>query len=278
MVMNKFMLCQIADYNLVHEGNAAEWVIEIKYDGTRAAAVHENGELHMVNRRGYFIERRYPEIMPELQRFLPADSVVDGEVCVFEPEPRLTISNFSKLLKREQQKDRFKISLLSKSMPCHYVVFDILKWKGKDLTGLPIEQRQVLLEDLLGSSNPHIIFPQQFTNLEKAWECVQKNHLEGLILKKKGSKYAFSRSYDWLKLKDIKKVTCALDSFEDSGRGFTAIAGNIRVGVGSRAMAQQIRAALTKGQTPVVEIAFLELTEGHNFRQPVFKRLVEVRA
>lgn len=274
----RMMLCKLADYDLVNETNAGDYIIEIKYDGTRALGKHIDDKISMVNRSGFFIGYRYPEVYAELEKFLDANSVVDGEVCYFEPTPRLTISNFNRLLSREQQRNRFKISLLSKKFPCHYVIFDVLKWNGKDMTHLPIEQRQLFLEDKLTSLKTNydrLIFPKQFKDLEIGWSFVKEHQLEGLILKKKASTYQFARSLDWLKLKDIKKVICKVDSFEDTGGGFTAIAGNIRVGVGKREYADQIRAMLTAGHKPTIEIAFLEITEGHNYRQPVFKKIVE---
>lgn len=129
----------------------------------------------------------FPEIKP-LMKFLPKDTILDGELCILENPFR---ANFWELLERNNLQNQRKIKLLSSRNPASFVAFDILQYEGQDVTGQPIEERKKLLESI-----PEIPKIRTF-NVESLLEQVVPEKMEGIVLKKKRSTY---RS-DWLKYK-----------------------------------------------------------------------------
>src|SRR5215471_4403222 len=84
--------------------DAPEYSFEIKYDGVRAlAAVDEMGwRLVRTERADY--TARYPEL--DLVRRLPAGTLVDGELVVFDDDGR---PNLRRLLRRHGLADPWRI-------------------------------------------------------------------------------------------------------------------------------------------------------------------------
>ena len=122
------MLCQKGDPKIL---SSDQYIFQPKLDGTRALYI--DGKL--MNRRGRNIRYRYPEFN-NLQ--IEKDTIVDGEVVVYNDKG---LPDFSLLQSREQTTNKLKIEILSKQYPSTYVVFDCLRYKGRDLTEEPIETR-----------------------------------------------------------------------------------------------------------------------------------------
>jgi bifunctional non-homologous end joining protein LigD len=87
--------------------------------------------------------------------------------------------------------------------PIVFYAFDLLRLNGKDLRSLPIEERKAKLEELLKKPRGVIRYSVSFTeDIEKLLSRTRKLGLEGLIGKRKGSRYeAGKRSGAWIKIK-----------------------------------------------------------------------------
>ena len=112
----------------------SEWVYEIKLDGYRALAIHAAGKRSLYSRNGKSFDRQYPHIIEALAE-LPLDTVVDGEIVALDDTGR---PDFNLL-----QHFRAKASSIC------YFVFDLLIYRGYDLTGLPLLERREILNGLL---------------------------------------------------------------------------------------------------------------------------------
>jgi len=270
--METCMLCGLARYSMVNELAEKDYLVELKYDGERALA-HTKGvfDFELFNRRGRNISVQFPEIVEAIRKWLPPNCMVDGEIVAGNLERG---GDFQTLQKRTHLQDKFKISLLSKTAPATYIVFDVLKWIGQDLTNLPLEER---LEKLKERSCNR---PMCFNTIKDGWSYVQTKECEGLILKRKGSHYSYSRSDNWLKLKDIKKLIVEVVQTEITIKGgFKLYCENgIKVACGKRENFEHIKELLGAGLKPLVEIAYLETTEKDNLRQPVFSRIIGGKA
>src|SRR5258706_16460024 len=87
--------------------------------------------------------------------------------------------------------------------PLLYYVFDLLNLEGKNLTGLSLVQRKAMAEKLIARLTPTIRFSASIKADSEALVAeMQACGLEGLIAKKKDSKYESGRrSGAWVKFK-----------------------------------------------------------------------------
>jgi bifunctional non-homologous end joining protein LigD len=87
--------------------------------------------------------------------------------------------------------------------PIVYYAFDLLRLNGKDLQGLPIEERKAKLDELLKKPPGVIRYSVSFTkDIPQLLERAGQLGLEGLIGKRTGSRYeAGKRTGAWIKVK-----------------------------------------------------------------------------
>src|SRR5205823_3576809 len=129
---------------------------------------------------------RFPRIARALARIVVGDAVIDGEVCVLDP----------------QGVPRFELIQQGRVDEAVLFAFDLLRLDGEDLRGRPLEQRRDLLKSVLSNAPPEVRLAEQMPGpIPEALEEVRKRGLEGLILKAPGSVYEKGRSREWLKLK-----------------------------------------------------------------------------
>jgi bifunctional non-homologous end joining protein LigD len=100
------------------------WSFELKWDGFRAVVSTEDG-FYVRSRRGW----NMTTVLPEL-RGLPAGLVLDGELVAWKgSEP-----HFPLICRRVLNRDM--------SVPMTYVIFDLLRCHGRDLTRQTYEERR----------------------------------------------------------------------------------------------------------------------------------------
>jgi bifunctional non-homologous end joining protein LigD len=87
--------------------------------------------------------------------------------------------------------------------PLLYYVFDLLNLEGRDLVSLPLRRRKALAESLVSAVSPLVRFsPALEAPSEQVIGELKARGLEGLIAKKRDSKYEFGRrSGAWAKFK-----------------------------------------------------------------------------
>lgn len=112
----------------------APWIWEIKLDGYRALAVKPPSGLTLFSRNRKSLNRQFPHIVKALAD-LPEGMVVDGELVAIDDSGRPDF-NLSQNFRTEASR-------------IHYYVFDLLCWKERDLTRLPLIERRTLLKGLL---------------------------------------------------------------------------------------------------------------------------------
>jgi bifunctional non-homologous end joining protein LigD len=166
-----------------------EWTFEIKWDGYRALGYVRNGEARLVSRRGNELTGRFPEVAKALEKAVRSpECVVDGEVCALDEDGRPSFSAM-------QQGQRTLV----------YAVFDVLEVDGVPVVDLPLEERRDRLDALLDlkTKGAELVQPSaQFDDGEALFEAAKQQRLEGVMAKKRGSRYAEGRrTRDWLKIK-----------------------------------------------------------------------------
>lgn len=178
------------------------WV-EVKWDGIRAMGTWAGGRMRLHARRGTDITDRYPELTADGAPFLPvADAVVDGEIVAFDAHGR---PSFSLLQNRMHLTRPREIEREVVRTPIVYMLFDLLRLDGHDLTGMPLRERRTLLEDVIADLDAPVQIPPVFDDVDAALAASREFGLEGVVVKDPRSRYRPGRrSPSWLKLKHTR--------------------------------------------------------------------------
>ena len=273
------------------------WLFEVKWDGFRAiATIDADGAVALTSRNGLDLLKRFKELGSIGTAFRSLPVVVDGEICALDAEGR---SSFQAL----QQVD---MNVRGKGRPpLTYVAFDLLYADGRDLRALPLEERKAKLEALIVPDRG-VLYSQHIVGRGKEFfELAQREHLEGIMAKRRDSPYRMARSRDWFKLKAKHEEEFVIGGWTDpkgSRSEFGALllgyyedgklvfAGQVGTGFNQKLL-RDIGAELRKRErktspfaalprmnppghfvTPelVAQIAFAEWTDDGLLRQPVF--------
>ncbi|WP_091030311.1 non-homologous end-joining DNA ligase [Microbacterium oxydans] len=182
--------------------SAPSWV-EVKWDGIRAMGTWADGRMRLHARRGTDITARYPELTADGAPFLPVvDAVVDGEIVAFDAHGR---PSFSLLQNRMHLTRPREIEREVIRTPIVYMLFDLLRLDGHDLTGMPLRERRTLLEDVIADLDAPVQLPPIFDDVDAALAASREFGLEGVVVKDPQSRYRpGQRSPSWLKLKHTR--------------------------------------------------------------------------
>jgi ATP-dependent DNA ligase len=167
----------------LHDGR--QWVYEIKLDGYRAIGIKSDGHMRLLSRRNNSFNRQYPLIVEALGE-LPDETVVDGEVVALDQSG---FPNFNLLQNYRSEASRI-----------HFFIFDLLIYKSRDLTRLPLIERRDLLRSLLTINSGRLRITDYLeASAADMLHAVRQQGLEGVIGKRKDSIYeAGKRSGSWI--------------------------------------------------------------------------------
>ena len=199
--------------------DSSDYVFEVKWDGVRALAAVEKNGWRLWGRELADYGGRYPEL--EVLRGLPPGTIVDGELVVFqENRPSLNA-----ILRRHQLRTA-RVRHASRQTPVHYVLFDILHYRGKPLLKEPLTYRRSLLANVLTEINaPELVFSEGVSEFGKAFfeQVVAKDH-EGVMAKHRSSRYLpGKRSSAWKKIKPTQVLPCVIIGYTLGGEGVQSI-------------------------------------------------------
>ena len=134
-----------------------EWVHEVKWDGMRVLADVHEGAVHLGSRTERDVTVAFPELAGLADLF--EDMLLDGEVVTLVDG----IPSFATLAERFHVTNPARARALAGYAPATYLVFDLLRLYGVDLTARSLRDRRATLErlDLAG---PHWRVPPVFTD------------------------------------------------------------------------------------------------------------------
>ena len=175
-----------------------EWVHEVKWDGMRVLAEVREGRLRLTSRTERDVTVAFPELSG-LATLYP-DLLLDGEIVLLvDGRP-----SFGALAERFHVTQPTRAAALAAATPVTLMVFDILRLFGVDLTSRTWTERRQTLEHLDlpdGVPDPHWQVPRTFDDGAALWSATREQGLEGIISKRRTSRYAVGqRSDDWRKL------------------------------------------------------------------------------
>jgi bifunctional non-homologous end joining protein LigD len=179
--------CDPASTDIAPSG--PEWVYEIKSDGYRAQAHLTPDGVTVYSRNGYDWTEQFAGIASAL-RGIDRTAIIDGEAVVIGSKG---IADYQALRRELGKKDGSRIT---------YHAFDLLYLDGYDLR----VQRKGLLIKLLETTNPSVSFVDYIEEAagEKVFSHACALGVEGIVCKRKDSRYRSGRVESWLKRKCTK--------------------------------------------------------------------------
>jgi bifunctional non-homologous end joining protein LigD len=221
------------------------WALELKWDGVRALAYIERGQVRLMSRTERDITVTYPELSrlgaaailrnPAASRDGPAPTphkqlLLDGEIVVFGaggwPEfealqPRMHVSSAS------------QAKLLAGQNPVTYLIFDLLQLDGRPLMDLAYSQRRALLDEL-ALAGPNWQTPPWFPggDFEAVRSVSADRGMEGLVAKRLESRYTPGvRTDNWRKIKNVHTQDAVVAGYKPGQGNRTGQVGSLLIGV-----------------------------------------------
>jgi bifunctional non-homologous end joining protein LigD len=158
-----------------------DWIFERKFDGIRLLAFKRGTDVRLFSRN------RLPQACPPVARAVaalpPTDLILDGEITW----------GFA-------------------SGAVMYHVFDIPWLDARDLTAAPLDERRAMLRSL--PLAPPLVLVESLDD-EKPWERACAEGWEGVIAKRRDSRYEQRRSPHWLKMKCELRQALVVGGFTD---------------------------------------------------------------
>lgn len=171
------------------------WVHEVKWDGIRALAETRADGIRLLNRTEGDITVAYPEVAAGAAG-LPDGLVVDGEVVALGPDGT---PSFHAIMPRMHVRDAARAARWAAERPVTFVVFDVLRVGGQDVTARPWTERRALLERL-DLDRPAWRRSETFDDGDALARFTREAGLEGVMSKRRDSPYLPGhRSEAWVK-------------------------------------------------------------------------------
>jgi bifunctional non-homologous end joining protein LigD len=280
-------------------GTPEDWVFEIKFDGYRMLARVEGDSIKLFTRNGNDWTGKLGVLHKALQKMKLPDGWYDGEIVVHDESGR---PSFGLLQTAFDGSDTAEIV---------YFLFDVPYLNGYDLREVPLDARRALLKMVLAALPSEVVrFSDEFgTNPEELVVAACKLGLEGVIGKRRDSRYVQRRSGDWIKLKCGQRQEFVIGGYTDPQGSRTGIgalllgtydkdgvlqyAGNVGSGF-NEASLRDLKARLSKLDTDespfppkavagrkhhwvrptlIAEVSFAEWTSAGSVRHAVFQGL-----
>jgi bifunctional non-homologous end joining protein LigD len=167
-----------------------QWLHEVKHDGYRTQLIIDNHTARAFTMNGHDWTAQYPTLVAVAAR-LKCKAAIDGEAVVQREDG---VADFHAL----------RAALSAEPHRIVYFAFDLLNLNGTDLRKLPLVDRQAKLERLLGKRDQKS--PLQFSEAvggsgAEVFKAAEQLGLEGIISKRKASRYESGASQLWLKTK-----------------------------------------------------------------------------
>jgi bifunctional non-homologous end joining protein LigD len=181
------------------------WLHEIKHDGFRVIARKTGERVRLYSRPGNDLTKCFPLIIEALTCLRSQSCILDGEAVACGDDG---IASFERIRYRRHDADVFMWT------------FDLIELDGDDLRGDPFAVRKATLASLLRRAAPGLRFCEHLDHddgpLVFAHAC--KMGLEGIVSKRKDSRYRSGHSPDWIKSKNPGCAAVKREAEEDWGR------------------------------------------------------------
>jgi len=206
------------------------WALEMKWDGVRALAYIERGQVRLMSRTERDITVAYPELAALGPATPHKQLLLDGEIVVFGDEGW---PEFEALQPRMHVTSAAQAAMLAGQTPVTYLIFDLLQLDGRPLLDLPYADRRALVEEL-ALTGPYWQTPPSFPGEDfQAVQGVSREHqMEGVVAKRLDSVYAPGiRTDHWRKIKNVRRQEAVVAGYKPGQGNRTGQVGSLLIGV-----------------------------------------------
>ena len=163
--------------------NDKDYIYELKLDGIRCVAYLDSDKTILRNKRNKDVTSVYPELN-NIHKQAKEKCIIDGELVVISKNGT---PDFFALQKRSLLTDKFRIQIESEKTKVHFVAYDILFLKDKELINKPLLERKELLKKTIKENEFLSISRYIEENGIELFNQTKKLNLEGIVAKKKDS-------------------------------------------------------------------------------------------
>jgi bifunctional non-homologous end joining protein LigD len=177
-----------------------QWAYEIKHDGFRFICHRDGERVRVFSRTGRECGAQVPAIAAAL-RTLPVGSVIlDGEGVICGPDG---VSDFDRM--------RGMFSRKGGSPDVFLYAFDVLELDGRDLRAQSWDARRALLTQLLDHCQNGLRLSEHIadTDGEVLFRQACVMGLEGIVAKRRDSRYRSGRCREWIKVIPHSSARCS---------------------------------------------------------------------
>ncbi len=190
-----------------HVPSGDGWSHEVKWDGiriladTRAGPGVDGGRARFTSRNDNNVSAAWPDLTTS--PLGDRDLLVDGEIIALNAAG---IPDFRVLQERMHVRNATSIARLVQRVPVTFMVFDLLRLDGVDLTAQPLHQRRDRLGEVLDGTPWQV--PTSYDDGPMLHAATFEQGLEGIVSKRLSSPYRFGeRSAHWLKFAHRHRVS-----------------------------------------------------------------------
>jgi bifunctional non-homologous end joining protein LigD len=300
-VMPEFIKPQLA--TLASEAPSGRtWLHETKLDGYRLLCVLRGSHVRCLTRNRLDWTDRFPTIVKALAELDAHETMLDGEVVVFDDKGRTDFHGLQRALKRSVSP--------AAAGALSFVAFDMPWRDGVDLRDAPLLERKAALTRLLRPKTDRVLRLSDHISGNGPTFAAEacRMGLEGIISKRADAPYRSGRSRAWLKIKCGKGgefAVCGMTAPRRSRGGFGSLllarpegdrlvyCGRVGAGFSEadlksianrlqrmrrkdapcEGVPRSVRPKLWCEPRLVVEVSFAAITTDGLLRQPVFKAL-----
>jgi bifunctional non-homologous end joining protein LigD len=191
-------------------------VFEVLWDGVRALAFVEQGNVRLQDRWGRDVTQRYPELSSLTGRLRESGMVIDGEIVCLHTDGR---PDFATLRHRLAVDDAETARSLAEQSPVTLQAFDLVYRERQAVTGWALRRRKEMLRSLVRSDTTIAVPDSVAKDGVAFFEAVREHGLEGIVAKEADSRYLpGQRSRAWLTVRAQQKRDFIVGGFTYGGR------------------------------------------------------------
>lgn len=203
------------------------WSYEVKWDGVRALVEVRDGRVSLRSRNGNDITAAYPELTGLGAALGPTAALLDGEVVAFDDAGR---TDFGRLQARMHV--RSPSPSLVRGTPVTLLLFDVLEVDDRPLLDLTYDERRAVLESLPLSGERWQVPPAFPGDGEALLQATRAQGLEGVVAKRRDSRYEPGRRSDcWVKVKHVRRTSAVVVGWKPGEGGRSGRIGSLLLAV-----------------------------------------------
>jgi bifunctional non-homologous end joining protein LigD len=171
----------------------AGWAYEIKHDGFRFLCHRDGERVCCYSRGGRNWRGQLPAVVEAVRALAVTSVVLDGEVVICAADGVSQFDRMRAVFGRHGSREAFLYA------------FDIIELDGQDPRGKWWDDRRALLAQLLTGADAGIRLCEHIEDTDGAvvFRAACNMGLQGIVAKRRDSRYRSGRCRDWIKIKNI---------------------------------------------------------------------------